>query len=73
MLCLTLIALLYYPLLLHLQKLVAEDEAIVQNVASAKCTTNIQSLPTRQYLDRTVVPILLQGMAAVAKERYGPQ
>ena len=28
-----------------------------------------QALPTRQYLDQTVVPILLQALSAVAKER----
>jgi protein dpy-30 len=27
------------------------------------------TLSTRQYLDQTVVPLLLQGMAEVAKER----
>jgi protein dpy-30 len=30
---------------------------------------NLNSLPIRAYLDQTVVPILLQGMAEVAKER----
>uniref|UniRef100_UPI0001AB2939 Protein dpy-30 homolog n=1 Tax=Homo sapiens TaxID=9606 RepID=UPI0001AB2939 len=30
---------------------------------------DLQSLPTRAYLDQTVVPILLQGMAVLAKER----
>ncbi|PVD25754.1 hypothetical protein C0Q70_13414 [Pomacea canaliculata] len=29
----------------------------------------LQSLPTRAYLDQTVVPILLQGMSVLAKER----
>jgi len=29
----------------------------------------IQNIPTRQYLDQTVVPILLQGLSALAKER----
>lgn len=29
----------------------------------------VMSLDTRSYLDRTVVPILLDGMAVVAKER----
>lgn len=27
------------------------------------------TVPTRQYLDQTVVPILLQGLSALAKER----
>ena len=30
---------------------------------------NINSLPIRAYLDKTVVPLVLQGMAEVAKER----
>ena len=30
---------------------------------------NINSLPIRDYLDQTVVPLVLQGMAEVAKER----
>lgn len=29
----------------------------------------LQSIPTRQYLDQTVVPILLQALGALAKER----
>ena len=28
-----------------------------------------QSLPTRAYLDQTVVPILLQGLSTLSKER----
>ncbi len=30
---------------------------------------DLQSVPTRQYLDQTVVPILLQALAALSKER----
>ena len=30
---------------------------------------NLQSLPTRQYLDKTVVPVLLEGITALSKER----
>ncbi|XP_058816042.1 protein dpy-30 homolog [Topomyia yanbarensis] len=30
---------------------------------------DLQSLPTRQYLDQTVNPILLQGLKALAKDR----
>lgn len=29
----------------------------------------LQSIPTRQYLDQTVVPILLLALGALAKER----
>ena len=34
-----------------------------------KAQQNINSLPIRAYLDQTVVPLVLQGMAEVAKER----
>eukprot|EP01138_Halocafeteria_seosinensis_P010871 gb/GECG01011104.1/.p1 GENE.gb/GECG01011104.1/~~gb/GECG01011104.1/.p1 ORF type:complete len:173 (+),score=45.02 gb/GECG01011104.1/:1-519(+) len=30
---------------------------------------NLQTLPVRQYLDQTVVPLLLQGLTQLAKER----
>ena len=30
---------------------------------------NMNNLPIRTYLDQTVVPLVLQGMAEVAKER----
>jgi hypothetical protein len=40
--------------------------------ASAAPEENLQSLPTRQYLDRTVVPLLLEGITALSKERYDP-
>ena len=35
----------------------------------SKQQQNINSLPIRAYLDQTVVPLVLQGMAEVAKER----
>lgn len=34
-----------------------------------KSRIDLNALPTRQYLDQTVVPILLQGLAALGKER----
>lgn len=34
-----------------------------------KPRTDLQSLPTRQYLDQTVAPILLQGLQTLARER----
>lgn len=30
---------------------------------------DLQSLPTKQYLDQTVAPVLLQGLQNLAKER----
>jgi len=38
-------------------------------VPTKKTRVDLQSVPTRQYLDQTVVPILLQGLAALSKER----
>ncbi len=35
----------------------------------SKPQQNINSLPIRAYLDQTVVPLVLQGMAEIAKER----
>ncbi|CAH1154137.1 unnamed protein product [Phaedon cochleariae] len=34
-----------------------------------KSQVDLASLPTKQYLDHTVVPILMTGLAALAKER----
>lgn len=34
-----------------------------------KPRTDLQSLPTKQYLDQTVAPILLQGLQTIARER----
>jgi len=50
------------------QKIISEEkEATVNNTPRAK--PDIQSLPTRQYLDQSVVPILLQALTALSKER----
>ena len=38
-------------------------------VESAQNKAEVQALPIRAYLDQTVVPILLQGMSALVKER----
>lgn len=38
-------------------------------VAAKKPRPDLQSLPTRQYLDQTVVPILLQALSTLSKER----
>ncbi|VVC95616.1 unnamed protein product [Leptidea sinapis] len=37
--------------------------------ANRKSRIDLNALPARQYLDQTVVPILLQGLSALAKER----
>jgi protein dpy-30 len=34
-----------------------------------KNESDVQALPIRAYLDQTVVPVLLQGLAELAKER----
>lgn len=51
------------------QKIInAEKEA--EGLPAKRPKVDLQSLPTRAYLDQTVVPILLQGMSVLAKERY---
>lgn len=35
-----------------------------------KQKVDLQALPTRAYLDQTVVPILLQGLSVLAKDRW---
>lgn len=34
-----------------------------------KARADLQSLPTRQYLDQTVAPLLLRGLQTLAKKR----
>ena len=46
-----------------------ENKAKVSDKNDSKTQQNINSLPIRAYLDQTVVPLVLQGMAEVAKER----
>ena len=46
---------------------IIENEQDLTNAKKAK--VDLQSLPIRAYLDQTIVPILLQGMSVVAKER----
>ncbi|CAM9268046.1 unnamed protein product [Ectocarpus sp. 6 AP-2014] len=49
---------------------VAEVESAEQKATeSLQDRLNVQSLPIRAYLDQTVVPILLDGMSALVKER----
>ncbi|KAL3661779.1 hypothetical protein V7S43_013074 [Phytophthora oleae] len=48
-----------------------EDEVKAAEPAaeSVQDKVEVQALPIRAYLDQTVVPILLQGMSALVKER----
>mmetsp|Transcript_25187 Transcript_25187/g.41971 ORF Transcript_25187/g.41971 Transcript_25187/m.41971 type:complete len:99 (+) Transcript_25187:95-391(+) len=45
---------------------VQEAEA---DLEAAQEKLNLQALPIRAYLDQTVVPLLLDGMSALVKER----
>ena len=47
----------------------SENKPNVTDKNVSKQQQNINSLPIRAYLDQTVVPLVLQGMAEVAKER----
>jgi protein dpy-30 len=46
-----------------------ENKPKTSDKTESKPQQNINSLPIRAYLDQTVVPLVLQGMAEVAKER----
>jgi len=51
------------------QKIISSEKELQEN-PSKRPRVDLQSLPTRAYLDQTVVPILLNGMSVLAKERY---
>ncbi len=48
------------------KKIIVEEKA---NEGAPRAKADLQSLPTRQYLDQSVVPILLQALTALSKER----
>ena len=48
-----------------------ENNSNSQQPAGEKSKPDVSTLPTRAYLDQTVVPILLQAMSQLAKERPG--
>ena len=51
------------------QKIIEHEKDAAENPPKRQ-KVELQSLPTRAYLDQTVVPILLQGLSVLAKERY---
>ncbi|KAK5605683.1 Protein dpy-30 [Crenichthys baileyi] len=51
----------------NLQRTVENEKASAEKLSKQK--VDLQALPTRAYLDQTVVPILLQGLSVLAKER----
>lgn len=57
----------FFLLFLLLQRIVENEKINAEKTSKQK--VDLQSLPTRAYLDQTVVPILLQGLAVLAKER----
>lgn len=46
-----------------------ESKELSKEAQSNKQNSALNQLPIRSYLDQTVVPLLLQGMAELAKER----
>ncbi|XP_006638636.1 protein dpy-30 homolog [Lepisosteus oculatus] len=56
-----------YGLTENVQRIVENEKSSAEKVSKQK--VDLQSLPTRAYLDQTVVPILLQGLSVLAKER----
>ena len=45
----------------------AADQKVAQEAGRSKL--DIKALPVREYLDQTVVQVLLRGMSALVKER----
>ncbi|XP_068607561.1 protein dpy-30 homolog [Brachionichthys hirsutus] len=56
-----------YGLTENLQRTVENDKANPEKMSKQK--VDLQALPTRAYLDQTVVPVLLQGLSVLAKDR----
>lgn len=50
----------------NVEKIIESESA---ELANKKPKVDLQGLPVRAYLDQTIVPILLQGMSVLAKER----
>ncbi|TYZ58197.1 hypothetical protein PybrP1_009163 [[Pythium] brassicae (nom. inval.)] len=46
-----------------------EVKSAAKAAENVQAKVEVQGLPIRAYLDQTVVPILLQGMSALVKER----
>ncbi|XP_055581941.1 protein dpy-30 homolog isoform X2 [Falco cherrug] len=55
-----------YGLTENVERIVENEKINAEKTSKQK--VDLQSLPTRAYLDQTVVPILLQGLAVLAKE-----
>ncbi|KAI1240693.1 hypothetical protein IHE44_0009130, partial [Lamprotornis superbus] len=55
-----------YGLTENVERIVENEKLNAEKASKQK--VDLQSLPTRAYLDQTVVPILLQGLAVLAKE-----
>ncbi|KAF7216579.1 protein dpy-30 homolog [Nothobranchius furzeri] len=51
----------------NVQRLAENEKVSMEKLSKQK--VDLQALPTRAYLDQTVVPILLQGLSVLAKER----
>ncbi|KAJ7416006.1 Protein MEMO1 [Willisornis vidua] len=58
-----------YGLTENVERIVENEKLNAEKTSKQK--VDLQSLPTRAYLDQTVVPILLQGLAVLAKESKG--
>ncbi|XP_029996889.1 protein dpy-30 homolog isoform X1 [Sphaeramia orbicularis] len=56
-----------YGLTENIQRAVENEKVSADKMPKQK--VDLQALPTRAYLDQTVVPILLQGLSVLAKER----
>lgn len=51
------------------EKVEKKEEKVIQDRNLEASKEKMQNLPIRTYLDQTVMPLLLTGMAELAKER----
>ncbi|XP_078101505.1 protein dpy-30 homolog [Sander vitreus] len=51
----------------NIQRTLENEKPSAEKMSKQK--VDLQALPTRAYLDQTVVPILLQGLSLLAKDR----
>lgn len=49
------------------QKIISDEKDAID---TKRARNDVKWMSTRPYLDQTVVPILLQGLIALSKERY---
>ena len=60
---------IFTSLILFSNEHISQIQEAEADLEAAQEKLNLQALPIRAYLDQTVVPLLLDGMSALVKER----